>query len=306
MRIAILLLVACSGSSMMPPPSEMPDAPTTTEPDAPPAPSTGCMQGQAGDSSWNLMVGTLMRTTKVHVPASYDPTKPTPLVINIHGRTVDADSQMLTSHAIAKSDAAGFIVLHPEAWGSPTSWNAGDGCCDPAYSSHIDDSGFISKLIDEAKAKLCIDENRVYVMGLSNGGYLSHRLACEHADQIAAIGPVAGVLQLQSCSPSRPMPVWIAHGTADPLVAYDWGAQSAAAWRTKNGCTTQSTTYTHGDTSCVTYGGCTGNADVVMCTVQDGGHQWPGGEALPFLGKKSDDIIATDAIWEFFVSHPRQ
>lgn len=258
------------------------------------------------DSSWNVMAGNLMRTTKVHVPASYDPMKKTPLVINLHGRTGNADSQVLVSHAIAKSNAAGFVVLHPEAWGSPTSWNAGGGCCDPAYSNNIDDSGFVAKLIEEANNRLCLDEDRVYVMGLSNGGYLSHRIACEHADKVAAIGPVAGVLQLPNCNPSRPVPVWMAHGTADPIVDYSWGAQSASAWKAKNKCTTSSTTYSHGDTTCVTYGGCMGGADVVMCTVQDGGHQWPGGEALPFMGKKSDDIIATDAIWEFFVSHPRQ
>jgi polyhydroxybutyrate depolymerase len=56
----------------------------------------------------------------------------------------------------------------------------------------------------------------------------------------------------------------------------------------------------------VTHGGCTDGADVVLCTIQDGGHQWPGGDELPFLGKKSDDLIATDAIWDFFVAHPRK
>ncbi|MBA3464054.1 MAG: hypothetical protein H0T46_29120 [Deltaproteobacteria bacterium] len=76
-------------------------------------------------------------------------------------------------------------------------------------------------------------------------------------------------------------------------------------WKGKNCCTTTSQTYQQGDVTCVTHGGCTDGADVTLCTVQDGGHQWPGGDTLPFLGKKSDNIIATDALWTFVAAHPR-
>ena len=76
--------------------------------------------------------------------------------------------------------------------------------------------------------------------------------------------------------------------------------------RCKNHCTTEMQTYNQGDVTCVTHGGCTGGADVALCTVQDGGHQWPGGDTLPFLGKKSDNINATDALWTFFAAHARQ
>jgi len=257
------------------------------------------------DATWTLTVGALQRTAQVHVPASYDASKRTPLVINAHGRTSTASQQALLSHAIAKSDSAGFIVIHPEAWGSPTSWNAGGGCCDPSYSNNIDDSGFISQLITEAATKLCIDPARVYVMGLSNGAYLANRLACEHGDQIAAIGPVAGGLSLQSCAPTRPMPVFAVHGTGDQIVSYSFDQQTIDFWKAKNQCTTTTTTYQQGDATCVTHGGCAAGADVVLCTITDGGHQWPGGEEIPFLGKKSDNLIATDAIWDFFVAHPK-
>lgn len=262
-------------------------------------------QAQPLDSNWNAMVGNLMRTAKVHVPASYVPSKKTALVIDLHGRTGNATSQQVIAKTVAKSDKEGFVVIHPEAWGSPTSWNAGGGCCDPAYANNIDDSGFVAKLIDEAEARLCIDADRVYVMGLSNGGYLSHRVGCELANRIAAIGPVAGLLSLQTCAPSRPMPVWLVHGTDDQIVGYNYVPATVSFWKTKNGCTSMATTYQKGDATCVTHGGCTNGADVVVCTIQGGGHQWPGGEALPFMGKKSDDIIATDAIWEFFAAHPR-
>jgi polyhydroxybutyrate depolymerase len=142
-------------------------------------------------------------------------------------------------------------------------------------------------------------------MGLSNGGYMSHRAGCQLADRVAAIAPVAANNVYASCAPSRPMPVWLAHGTSDPLVSYSWIDETVDFWAAKNKCTTTTTTFTNGDTSCVKRGGCEGGADVVLCTVTEGGHQWPGGDALPFMGKKTDAIIATDAIWDFFVAHPR-
>jgi polyhydroxybutyrate depolymerase len=297
----LLILCACGspGSSSM-----MPDSAESSSPDASTSATCAGKQPQPGDATWTLTVGSLQRTAKVHVPASYSPSTPIALVVNVHGRTHNATGQATLSHAIAKSDAAGFVVIHPEAWGSPTSWNAG-ACCDPATTNNIDDIGFMMKLLDEAEQKLCIDKQRIYFMGLSNGGYLSHRAGCQLAERVAAIAPVAANLIYQGCAPARPMPVWLAHGTADPLVSYSYIDETVDFWAAKNKCTTTATTYTKGDTACVTRGGCDAGADVVLCTVTDGGHQWPGGDALPFMGKKTDDIIATDAIWEFFVAHPR-
>ena len=99
------------------------------------------------------MVSGQARTAKVHVPASYDPSAATPVVINIHGRTQDASAQATMSHAIAKSDAAGFILVHPQSATSPTSWNSGT-CCDPATTNNVDDTGYFAKLLDDLEAKL--------------------------------------------------------------------------------------------------------------------------------------------------------
>ncbi len=314
MRTLFVVLAACGGSSMplddrgdaaVVPADDSGASTLDASPDTGGAPAT-CdgKTAQPLDASWSLTVGTLTRTARVHVPASYDPSVRTPLVINLHGRTSNATQQAWLSHAIAKSDAAGFVVIHPEAWGSPTSWNAGGGCCDPAASNNIDDAGFIRAVLDEAEARLCVDTSRIYVMGLSNGGYLAHRIACEFADRVAAIGAVAGLLQLPTCAPSRAMPVMLVHGTSDTLVPYDWVDETVDYWRITNGCTSMSTTYQNGAATCVRHGGCTGGGDVELCTITGGGHQWPGGEAVPFLGTKSDDLIATDALWDFFVAHP--
>lgn len=296
-RIWIALVLAACGSA----PSTQDDAAASSDGTTTSAACDG-LAPPPSNATWTLASG---RIARVHVPPSYDASKRTPLVINVHGRTSNASQQSALSHAIAKSDSAGFIVIHPEAWGSPTSWNAGGGCCDPAASNDIDDSGFITALITEATTKLCIDPARVYVMGLSNGGYMANRLACEHGDVIAAIGSVAGGLSLQTCAPARAMPIFSVHGTGDQLVSYTFAQQTTDYWKAKNKCTSMSTTYQQGDATCVTHTSCTAGADVVLCTITEGGHQWPGGEELPFLGKKSDNLIATDAIWDFFVAHPK-
>ena len=129
-----------------------------------------------------------MPPRRVHVPASYDPAARTPLVFDVHGRTQNASGEMALTHAKAKADAEGFIAIFPESATSPTSWNSGT-CCDPATTNHVDDTAFFRALLDEAEARLCIDASRVFMMGMSNGAYESHRLGCEMADRIAAIGP---------------------------------------------------------------------------------------------------------------------
>jgi len=273
--------------------------------DAPPSATCANKLAQPRDATWTIMVGGQARTAKVHVPASYDPTKAMPVVLNIHGRTQDAQAQANLTMAIAKSDAAGFILVHPQSATSPTSWNSGS-CCEPATTNNVDDLGYFHALLDELEAKLCVDTDRVFAMGLSNGGYQSHTLACKMADRIAAIGPVAGLLLQSPCSPSRPVAAMLINGTDDTLSQYQFVGQGVTFWATKNQCTTQMQTYNQGDVTCVTHGGCASGADVVLCTVQDGGHQWPGGGTLPFLGKKSDNLIATEALWSFFVAHPRR
>lgn len=272
--------------------------------DARPSATCAGKTEQPVDSTWTVMVGSVVRTANVHVPASYDPARATPVVLNIHGRTGSAAGMATLTKAIPKSDAEGFILVHPQSGTTPTSWNSGT-CCEPATTTNVDEVGFFSKLLDELESRLCVDTNRVFSMGISNGGYMSHTLACTLADRIAAIGPVAALLLQSPCNPSRPVPVMMINGTADSLSQYQYVEQGGTFWANKNQCTTEMQTFQNGDTTCVTNGGCAGGADVTLCTVTDGGHQWPGDDALPFLGKKTDAIIATDAVWDFFVAHPR-
>ncbi|MGH7269288.1 MAG: alpha/beta hydrolase family esterase, partial [Polyangiaceae bacterium] len=241
------------------------------------SPSSGCGMAKpmAGTVSVNLMFGGLPRTYLLHVPPGYSG-KPTPLVINMHGFLSSAQQQEAWSKMDAVADRENFLVAYPNGAGSPLSWNAGD-CC--AFSdSGRDDVGFISAIIDDIGGKSCLALDRVYATGMSNGGFMSHRLACDLSGRIAAIGPVAGVLGIPpaDCSPGRAIPVMEFHGDADPLVPYAggspsttlWGiiypglapptfrsvADTISFWRAQDGCdATPQTTYSKGDATCQTY-----------------------------------------------------
>ena len=180
----------------------------------------------------------------------------------------------------------------------------------------MNDVGFVSALIDQLEQDYCIDSRRVFSTGMSNGGFLTNRLGCELSDKIAAIAPVAGVIgiPLENCNPGRKVPVMHFHGTSDPLVPYDGGGaynfpsvkDSVGRWRAIDGCNDMlQITYDKGDSQCVTSQGCGDGADVTLCTVDGGGHTWPGGKLNPeFLGKTAKTISANDLIWEFFKKHP--
>lgn len=281
---------------------------------APPAPPERSCQGKeklAGDVDWTVS----QRTVHVHVPASYDPTKATAVVLDFHGYTSNGNQQATYAGMNAKSDSAGFIAVHPEGTGIVQSWNAGV-CCGTASSTGVDDVAFVSAILDELTTKLCVEPKRVFATGMSNGGFLAHRLACELTGRIAAIAPVAGVMGVSSCAPVRPVPVMQFHGTSDNLVPYGGNAAigypsvatTIAKWAELNGCTSAAVeSFKSGDVQCMTHSQCSANGDVTLCTVTGGGHTWPGSSTslgIPGLGKTTQSINATDAMWDFFQKHP--
>ena len=190
-----------------------------------------------------------------------------------------------------------------ESDGSQT-WNAG-ACC--SADSSRDDVGFADAILDELETLLCVDEKRIFATGLSNGGFLSHRLACERAERYAAVAPVAAFNGMASCNPSRGISMIAFNGTADKLVSYAASQSSNQAWVTRNGCNpTPTETFKKGDSHCDTYSGCKDGAEVVFCTIDDGGHTWPGGMDMSALGfgKTTQDLMANDAMWDLFQKHP--
>lgn len=299
-----------------PPGATSAPAPATSEPAKPPPPVTpaalDCKERVklAGDFTWSFELGGRTRTANVHVPLAYDPSKRTPLVVNVHGYTDTAEGQAALSKMTETADANGFVVIHPQ--GVANSWNAG-ACCGTAMNSELDDVAYVGKLLDEAESKLCVDPKRVFASGMSNGGFLAHRLACELDGRIAAVASVAGLMTLPACAPKRAVPVLQFHGTSDYVVPYAGsislgfpGVEKVVDdWAKRDGCTGAPTeTFAKGDVSCKTHASCKDSAEVTLCTVDGGGHTWPGGMPVPSLGKTSTAISASDALWSFFQKHP--
>lgn len=331
--LALVFVAACGSEAATPAPApsagDMPamndPAASSTDPSAPSAPAnpapgtpaaTSCSGKAAlsGDLDWTLKQNGRDRTVHVHVPAKYDPTKPAPVVLNFHGFTSNGNEQALYTGMTRKADEAGFIAVHGEGIGPQKSWNAG-ACCGEAMETKADDVALVSSIIDELESKLCVDTKRVFATGMSNGGFLSHRLACELSNRIAAIAPVAGVMGVPTCTPSRAVSIMHFHGTYDALVPYDGVdsndrkfpsvAATADAWAQRNGCTdTGRTTFESGDAKCTTRDKCTAGSEVTVCAITAGGHTWPGAFPVAMMGHTSQSIRATDAMWEFFQKHP--
>jgi polyhydroxybutyrate depolymerase len=256
--------------------------------------------------------GGLTRSYRLHLPPTYTGATAVPLVFNLHGYTSNAMQQEFYSGMNAVSDTAGFILVFPD--GVNNSWNSG---FTPPYYSGIDDVQFISVLLDSLQAAYNIDPARVYSCGMSNGGFMSYRLACDLEQRIAAIASVTGsmtTLQLNNCAASRPMPVLEIHGTADATVPYtttslSMGIDSVVRfWRNTNGCTgiPQYDTLPNVnlvDFSTVTtqwYRGCNDNVEVLLYKIANGGHSWPGAVFQIPNVVTNGDILASVEIWKFF------
>jgi polyhydroxybutyrate depolymerase len=275
---------------------------------------TGKAPAPPGDVQVTLDVGGVARRAFVHVPPGYDPGTATPLILNFHGLFSNGAQQQALTRLDAIADAKRLLVAYPE--GIEGSFNAGL-CCGAATFGQFDDVGFTRALLDRLGADFCVDDRRVYSTGMSNGGFFSHRLACEMSDRIAAVAPVAGtlgVLDPNACRPPRPVPILQFHGTADPVVPFNGNplllmrsvTETVGHWASRDSCLgPPSLAYLKGDAACVHWAPfCAGGSDVVACVIDGGGHTWPGGLPLPLLGKTSTDLDASAAMVDFFLAHP--
>jgi polyhydroxybutyrate depolymerase len=239
------------------------------------------------------------REFRLYVPASADLSGPVPLVLNFHGLGSNAPQQEAYSDLVNKAASEGFITAAGQ--GIRSSWNAGEICCPPARDEGVDDVQFARDMVARIAQDYCIDVQRIYSTGMSNGGFMSNRLACDAADLFAAVAPVASLLGVSTCEPTRPMPILMFNGTEDALVPYAGATGSFARWALLNGCEGEpEVTFENGDSRCESYLDCAEGATTTLCTVQGGRHTWPGSP----LGHTTTDLIASDAMWEFFLAHP--
>lgn len=234
----------------------------------------------------------------VHEPAT-SATGPLPVVLVLHGGGGHPANAEAMSGMSELSDREGFLAVYPAGTGlfrrRLLTWDSGN-CCGYAMKEEVDDSGFLAALIERLVKEKRADPKRVFMTGMSNGAMMTQRFACEHADLVTAIAPVAGQLNVPKCEPSRPVAVLMIHGLADEHAPYAGGtgkksvkdrvdrsvAESAALWE-KAGSS-------------------------VTVVTHPGGHIWPGGKAGLRFGNV-DPILpepkATELMWRFFRRHGR-
>ncbi|MRG45808.1 phospholipase [Chitinophaga sp. SYP-B3965] len=251
-------------------------------------------------------------------PDYYEEGESFPLVIGLHGAGGSGSQFELDYRFIQKANSARFIAVYPDGVRSDgilglRFWNAGY-CCNYASDNNINDVKFISELIDKLVAEHKIDRKKVYVAGMSNGGMMAYRLACEIPEKIAAIATVScSMVQTQSCTPSRAVPILHLHSELDAKIPYKGGIGLAGyyyppvdsvlnIWSAKNNCTTGPQVITDNEKYKLTEWPACGNGAVMQCYLtKDGGHAWPGGsKSRDQADTPSTAINANDVIWDFF------
>jgi polyhydroxybutyrate depolymerase len=242
--------------------------------------------------------------------------------------------QKTMSQLGAYGETQGFITLTPNGQGEVPRWDTTSGS---------DDLAFIGDLLDEAEQTMCVDTNRIFVTGLSNGAFMTSAIACAYADRIAAAAPIAGIRAIEGCEAADPVPVIAFHGTADTFVTYDGSLGESAAqlpapdgsgrtlaevgavdpsakgptvpettatWAQRNGCQTTSVEEPVASDVVLIRFDCPDGRDTLLYRVDGGGHTWPGSEfskaIASVVGVTTDSVDANELMWEFFTQHPRQ
>lgn len=283
--------------------------------------ATGCGQGDqsrrlpTGSSSHTLRVGGAARTFHAYRPARLP--SPAPLVVMLHGGFGNGKQAQRTYGWDAAADAGGFVVAYPD--GIRRAWSVGGGCCGRPGRDAVDDVGFLTAMVGDIQRKVPIDTKRIYATGVSNGGFMAYRLACD-TTMFAAIGPDAATL-LGDCPAPAPASVIHIHGTADESVRYDGAPgtgpgridgpavpEVAARWRATGKCAEPAVSTSGAVTTSTA--GCPEGRTVTFITIDGAGHQWPGsadtpGRRLLDLDPPSTALNATDTIWRFFKAHPK-
>lgn len=293
----------------------------------------------AGDYTYTIDHGGKKRLWIAHVPASYTGKKPTPMILNFHGAGGNAESAMNSTQMNLHSDKEGYIVVYPEGTGKKVLgkllayWNVEKYMGRNTDVSGVDDLGFVSAIIDDMSKKFNIDSKRIFATGLSRGGMMTYYLACQPNSKIAAFAPVSTnfVNDEATCQPGRPVSIIHFHGTADRVLPYKGGLSdptlpealsnnvsylsapaSVTVFAKKNGCSdSPKIVYTKGKASCAGYLSCQDSSEVILCTLTDAGHTWPGGQHdlnleawKKIVGSINYDLPANETMWEFFKRHP--
>ncbi len=297
--------------------------------------STILVNVRAGQHTLALNQNGKVRSYIVYIPNLYSKNQKYPLVFSLHGGGSNAKEQMNLNDLNQVADENNFIVVYPNAVGS--NWNDGRAHT-TEKSNNADDVGFIKLIIEKLSQWVSIDSQKIYATGISNGGMMSLRLACDASETFAAAAPVASSMPEElkaNCAPTKAISVLEIQGTADPLVPYLGGGikglagrdtagrgvllsatESAKFWWDFDKCAhldkvtpLADTDPNDGTTSSQSlHETCENSTQVGLITVTGGGHTWPGGKQYlgeRLVGKVSKDFSASQIIWDFFKTKTR-
>jgi len=262
-------------------------------------PSPGCSGAMAGamagtmDQDVMLTHGGMARSYILHLAPAADGKKPIPVLLSIHGFTSSNTGQRAVTGQNEVADKHGFVVAYPQGTGMQRGFNAGS-CC---IGGEVDDLGFMRAIVEDIGKRTCIDRRRVYATGISNGGMMSFRLACQADDVFAAVGPVVGQTWVTPCEPKRGVPIISFNGTADMTVKYEMANPLNEMWAVRDACKSGPVTEKIGSTQsrCKVWSDCRDGAEVRVCSLEGMNHCQPGRPNC-----NNQDIDANEAMWKFF------
>lgn len=257
-----------------------------------------------GDAMGQLLHQGRQRSYYLHTPKSYNPKYPMPLVLAFHGYGSQGKDLAANTGFNQLAEQEGFIIAYPN--GIEQRWNVASGLLG------VDDVSFVSVLIEHLSQIRAIDQSRIYAVGVSNGGFLVQRLACEAKSKFAAFASVVATLpgQLQAfCHPTSPVSMLMINGTDDRKVPWAGGKffdgwflsvpDTIDFWRQQNGCSAKTQVkQLNRRVETTRYLDCQHGAEVELVTLLGAGHVWPrGGDGAKQL------LNGSEKIWHFFQRH---
>lgn len=304
--MALLLAAACTrgggddtaGSSA---PSSVTSAPTTA------APGAECALGGEGQSTRSIDVDGQQRSYVVSVPSTYGADRPVPVVMVVHGLGGTAEQILAYSRWPEFGRADGFVVVAPQSNTARRSWDFVRG-----PDQQQSDARFLVRLSEELANDPCLDADRQYLTGMSNGAAMTFAMACFDGDRFAAYGAVSAAgFQQDRCAKAPPVSIVYFHGTDDRIVPIGGGdtpitpvkplTTTLAAWAEHDGCAARPQERdVADDVERRRWTGCDDGTRIDAYVVDGGGHTWPGSAAVPFLGATTTSIDATAIMARFF------
>lgn len=252
------------------------------------------------------------RKYTLYVPQAASSGVALPVVLLTPGNENDPHDFLKFPDLLAKAESAPFLLV--ELMGDNNQFNVELHSWD--NPSRPDDVAYVRAVLQKVQQQLCVDEDRVFCAGMSRGARFCVRLASELSDKIAALGIVSGLRYPRPNNATRPIPIVAFHGTADKIDPYEgggfayWGTatvpEELAKWSVFNDCQGRKSEdlQGHKGVHVEAYSHCSVGADVVLYTLKDAPHCWPGTPML--YGPQTHLLNVTHVLWEFLSQHPRK